>query len=367
MLRFAPQAERHIRLDSIEVCRGIAATMVLFSHCGRTLGAPANFGQAPFGQFFQFGRSGVDFFFVLSGFLIALLHWSDIGRPDKLKRYSFRRVTRIYPTYWLFLLAIIPFDVLTRTLFDSYGDLWEVAKSILLLPQKETIVHVTWSLRNELLFYVLFGLLIWNRGIGATVAVVWIAVLMVRPFAFGSASNPWTEVLTAPMNFEFLAGVALGWAFPRVEPTRPGLILGVGLLTFLGLWYAEDQMWMWLMPPRQQVFVCLAYSFAACATLLGLCALELGGRLKMPRPLVLLGGASYLLYLVHVPALLILGSSERHLHLLRFLPVWLLALGFVVGIIAGTLVVHVYVERPLLRAVRPRQTLTPIVPASALV
>lgn len=367
MFRLISPADRHIRLDSIEVCRGIAATMVLLSHCGRTLGAPVNFGEPPFGLFFQFGRSGVDFFFVLSGFLIALLHWNDVGRPDRLKRYAIRRVTRIYPTYWLVLLAIVPLDIFTHTLFDNYGALWEVAKSILLLPQDQTIIHVTWSLRNELLFYMLFGLLIYNRKIGTAVAGVWIAALLIRPLYSGPTTNAWVEVLTTPMNFEFLAGVALGWAFPRIQLTRPGWVLAAGLAAFLGLWYAEDQMWMWLQPPGQMFLVCLAYSFAASATLFGLSALELEGRLKMPKLLVTLGGASYLLYLVHVPALLILGSSERHLHLLRFAPGWLLAIIFVVAILAATLILHIYVERPLLRAVRPRSTPPAIAPTAAVI
>jgi peptidoglycan/LPS O-acetylase OafA/YrhL len=68
--------------------------------------------------------------------------------------------------------------------------------------------------------------------------------------------------------------------------------------------------------------------------------------------MITLGGASYLLYLVHVPALLVLGASERHLHLLRFVPGWLLALIFVALTVAGAVIAHLLVEKPMLRILR---------------
>src|ERR1700739_1979507 len=102
----------------------------MLSHCGHTLGAPQNFGAPPFGLLFQFGRSGADIFFVLSGFLISLIHWRDIGRPERLTHYVARRVTRIYPTYWMALLAIVPIDLVTHTFYDRYNEPWEVVKNI---------------------------------------------------------------------------------------------------------------------------------------------------------------------------------------------------------------------------------------------
>jgi peptidoglycan/LPS O-acetylase OafA/YrhL len=340
------------RLDSIEVCRGIAATMVLTSHSAVILGAPANFGVSPFGQFFHFGRSGVDFFFVLSGFLISLLHWKDVGQPARLRRYAGRRLTRIYPTYWLVLIPIMPFDIFTHTLFDDYGSTAEVLKSIFLLPQDHTILDVTWSLRNELLFYVLFGLIILNRRIGLVIAGLWTVALVIRPFVVGAIANPWLDVLTYPMNVEFLIGVAAGWLFPRAEIARPGSLLGFGLVVFGALWFAEDRLWLTHLPWDRFFMVCLAYGLAAAAVIAGLSSLEQRGRVRMPRGLVALGGASYLLYLIHVPALLILGASERILHPTRFAPAWLLAGGFILIVIGGAMVAHRIIEKPLLRAIR---------------
>ena len=61
------------------------------------------------GAAFNFGYAGVEFFFVLSGFIMVLVHRRDFGQPSKALVFMRKRVVRIYPIYWLvmaFLLAI---------------------------------------------------------------------------------------------------------------------------------------------------------------------------------------------------------------------------------------------------------------------
>jgi len=55
----------------------------------------------------QFGHAGVDFFFVLSGFIIFFVHGKDIGKPSRLPHYVWRRFIRIYPVYWAVTLISI--------------------------------------------------------------------------------------------------------------------------------------------------------------------------------------------------------------------------------------------------------------------
>jgi exopolysaccharide production protein ExoZ len=345
--------------------------MVLASHCGHTLGAPANFGTAPFGLLFQFGRSGADIFFVLSGFLIAFIHWRDIGHPGRLGHYLARRITRIYPTYWLVLCAIVPIDLVTNTFYSHYDEPWEVVKNILLLPQDNQIIDVAWSLCNELLFYAVFGLLIFSRKLGFIALALWIAAMVVRPIVAPYDDITWLNLLTYPMNFEFIAGLAAGWFLQRRDLRRPGTVLLGGLVIFTLSAVAEDHrlLWSdqfhpWFPAAYWDVLIlrCLGYGTAGVLIIAGLSVLETQGRLWVPRPLTLLGGASYLLYLIHVPALVTLGASERHLHLLRYLPPWLLAALFALLIILGAMGIHLAIEKPLLRAIRPAKTTGPIQP-----
>jgi len=366
----------HLRFKSIEACRGVAATLVLLSHCGHTLGAPQNFGAPPFGLIFQFGRAGADIFFVLSGFLISLIHWRDIGRPERLTHYLARRTTRIYPTYWLVLLAVVPVDLATRTFYDAYGDPWAMVKNILLLPQNDQIIDVSWSLCNELLFYAVFALLILSRRAGFLALAAWTLVMVARPIVAPYDDVVWLNLLTYPMNFEFLAGLFAGWLVQRHEVRHPGAVLALGLTIFTAFAIAEDHRLLWSnqfhpwFPAQYWQIVMvrsLGYGMAGVLIITGLTSLEKRGRVAVPPALGLLGGASYLLYLIHVPALVALGAGERRLHLLRYLPPWLLAALIVLLVIAGVVGLHLAIEKPLLRAVRPAKATGPMKPSSAAV
>jgi peptidoglycan/LPS O-acetylase OafA/YrhL len=121
---------------------------------------------------------------------------------------------------------------------------------------------------------------------------------------------------------------------------------------FLALWTIEDLHGFIDLDVWRLILRSLLYGAASVLVIVGLAAFEIAGRLKQPRALVVLGGASYLLYLIHVPALLVLGASERHLHLLRFVSAPVLGTLFVLATIGGAVVMHIVVERPMLGWVR---------------
>ena len=70
------------RLVGIEAGRGIAASLVVLYHVSRHLDQA--FGAPMLVHAFQFGHSGVDFFFVISGFIILFVHYRDIDNPLRL-------------------------------------------------------------------------------------------------------------------------------------------------------------------------------------------------------------------------------------------------------------------------------------------
>src|SRR4051794_6268075 len=96
------------------------------------------------GQVVQLGYTGVSFFFVLSGFILAHnYHQVDFAKPGALYRYGLARVTRIYPVYLLSLLAGAPF------LFVSLG---------------KTTPGVTTTMAASSLLVAPFGLQAWFPG-----------------------------------------------------------------------------------------------------------------------------------------------------------------------------------------------------------
>jgi len=153
------------KITLIQFYRGLAAVLVVLTHANIIFNREINiiFLQ----KVFDFGWSGVDFFFVLSGFIIFYIHYSDIGRPSKYKSFIFKRFIRIYPLYWIVLSCKI---VASR--FFGYGtdsvqpNFWDYLKAITLFPQENKkllftkFIGVSWTLSYEILFYILFGLLV---------------------------------------------------------------------------------------------------------------------------------------------------------------------------------------------------------------
>lgn len=94
------------KLSEVQAFRGLAALLVVFLRA--TLIGREYF-QVDFAQgSFAFGYAGVDFFFVLSGFIISYAHPKDIGVSGAMLPYLCKRAIRIYPCYWLLTLAILP-------------------------------------------------------------------------------------------------------------------------------------------------------------------------------------------------------------------------------------------------------------------
>ena len=95
------------KLLGIQAARGIAALLVVAYHAERALSLPQYVGRMPLDGITGFGHAGVDFFFVLSGFIILTVHGVDLGQPGRFRRYAARRVCRIYPPYWIVTALVL--------------------------------------------------------------------------------------------------------------------------------------------------------------------------------------------------------------------------------------------------------------------
>lgn len=97
------------KLLLLEVGRAVAALLVVLHHADQ---ATAHFSDMARERIFMWGQYGVDFFFVLSGFIIYHSHRNDPTGLAPAKTYLFKRVTRIFVPYlpvalaWMALLII---------------------------------------------------------------------------------------------------------------------------------------------------------------------------------------------------------------------------------------------------------------------
>lgn len=324
-----------MKLSSIEAARGIAAVMVVFYHAARHL--KVDIGYLPWHGISQFGHSGVDFFFVLSGFIIMFVHRKDLGRPASLPSYLERRFTRIYPYFWCSLLVSIALALLSST--PKMIDPVFLLSASTLLPIAGD-VGVAWTLQHEVLFYLLFAVAIfnWRLGLGLTVAwmifvaAVW--VLPVQPLNF-----PVLHRLAASFNVEFFFGMVAAYVVQGRSLNWFKTCAWLGATIFVGFAIAENLGWFDGYSPLSQ----LAYGLGSALIVMGVATAELRGRLKVSKSLAELGSASYSIYLFHLPCIGVTYKLLGVIGILKSVPVPLLfailtAAGIVGGVVLSRLV-----------------------------
>ena len=218
---------------SVEAARGVAAILVVLVHGSSMLSGPRYFGTMPFDGLFRFAHAGVDFFFVLSGFIILYVHWSDLGDPAKFGRYVTRRFVRIFPVYWivLFILGLILAVSPTRDFYER--NIVAVLSNTLLIPvsNHDTILGVAWTLEHEVLFYALFSLLFFARSVGWIVLSSWAALILWNILTRNFSVFP-GNFLFSMFNIHFFFGMAVAAALRRWPIFHPRLMLLLGSVLF---------------------------------------------------------------------------------------------------------------------------------------
>ena len=91
-----------MKFQSLDGFRGIAAVMVVLYH-SRFHAEPSAVALVKNSYLF------VDFFFILSGFIMTHAYWDRIGKTVSFKRFFILRVGRLYPLHLFMLLAWLPY------------------------------------------------------------------------------------------------------------------------------------------------------------------------------------------------------------------------------------------------------------------
>lgn len=331
------------RIVGIELARGVAAILVIFYHTSRHIDQAY---RLPWLRvLFQFGHSGVDLFFVISGFVITFVHFNDIGCPERLARYAGRRATRILPTYWAALAVTVALATLGSHPHPMPQTL--ALQSVFLPSDEPMILGVAWTLNYEATFYLLFAMLIAHRTTGLALFGAWFGFV-----AFCAVSG-W-HVPTLPDRFqsayvlEFGVGMAVA-AVARRNATLPSLaILGLGIAGFAFAAGFED---CGLLDGYAD-WARLAYGSASALAVLGLVSLPAEVPIARQRLLGLFGSASYSLYIFQFVFIGTAWQALIHTGLAaRLPPLAQFAVLATAAIVGGVLAAR-YVERPLIRACR---------------
>lgn len=268
--------------------RALAAIWVLLHHANVSV---RHFvGPLPAGDgLIANGYIGVDFFFVLSGFIIAFSANRLLQTGRGFADYAKARAIRIYVPYLPVGLGMLALYTLLPDV--SAGERSPgLLTSLMLLPSSgPPALSVAWTLVHEMLFYALFSTIFASRRLLAALLVVWACAIVWTHFAVATPERPAGYVL-APINLCFLLGVATYYGTRAgVSPVVGALGLALGVAT-LAMEAAQTDPRRWLLALGFAGFIVAATSAWAQRRGPGAVAL-------------FLGAASYSIYLVHDPVL----------------------------------------------------------------
>ena len=326
------------KLDGLQAGRAVAALMVVAFHA-HVFNLPKQMGIEGSWSGFAMGYAGVEFFFVLSGFIMAYVHGREFGQSDLAGRFLIKRVIRIYPTYWLVLLPLIAIYLLVPEIGPDRGrDPVAIVTSLFLWPTGDVpVLFAAWTLQHEMLFYLIFTVFFWSLAGGRAVFVAWTILCIAAIWI--DLPHPWSFLFSS-YNVLFALGILAWRIYPALNFGTALLAFWLGLGLFLATGFAEALAgYDWQTDLRT-----LSYGIGASGLVAGLAA----GALRVPGWLVLLGDASYMIYLAHSPINALVAVSLAAIGAAQFLPAWVaLALIVILAAAVGT-ALHLWLERPLI-------------------
>lgn len=223
--------------------RGLAAWLVVAYHIrGGIAGLPA-----PVTAVVAHGYLAVDFFFLLSGFVIWLTWHARLRDPAAIPRFLQKRIARIWPLHAAMLVAALALALLLRATGrdDPAFPLAEWPLHLLLVQTWGVTPALTWndpawSISCELAAYLLCPLLVWavdwRRWPAAALVAAAAALLVLLHVAMAGAPSLGHDIPRFGLRrclAEFATGTILAALFLRRPPALPLLALAA---LFAGGW-----------------------------------------------------------------------------------------------------------------------------------
>ena len=314
------------RVPALDGVRGLAILLVVLFH--HTLMRPETTFDRVYVNVVRLGWSGVDLFFVLSGFLITGLLLDCKGGAHYFRNFYARRTLRIFPLYYAFLFFTLrvapwmwpgtPLDAMARAAMAGTSETWYwLYGSNVLFARDENFGHpnlaVTWSLAIEEQFYIVWPAIValmGRRALAWTCGALILAAFGLRVWLVQGGAH-WIVPHVLPVcRMDALAAGAL--VAIAVRSVAPALVCSGA--RWIGTAAASAVVAIWLYEDpldnggseealmQTAGYTALAAGYAALVAL----AAASPADARVPRvfssaSLRMLGRYSYALYLFHVP------------------------------------------------------------------
>lgn len=334
--------DTHSRLRALDGMRLLAALMVCSYHyTGRGGTVSESWGDSPrelFGglpSVTVYGNLGVEFFFVISGFVICMSSW---GRS--LGAFFRSRVSRLYPAYWVAIVLVTAASIALPTVAKPLR-LDEFLVNLTMLQQPvgaHRVLGVCWTLWVELRFYLLFALFVVWKGVTYRRVVIFSCLWLIAGVFAQVGDVRLIDEIAIPQYAPFFTG---GLALYLVHRYGGDLLLWgiVGVSWLLAQRYITAPMWD-AGSPRSPYAALLVVTLAYVAV----AVVALGWLSRVDwRWLTTAGALTYPFYLIHEH----LGwFAIRVLHRKLGLAAPLTLVATVLGMLLLAWLIHRYVERP---------------------
>ena len=329
----------------IQYLRGVAACAVVFDHAASMATFDKYYGVELWGGWLQKGAIGVDLFFMISGFIIAIVSLGPqtLDRRIGLAEFAARRFSRIVPLMWVAILSYAALRFLGRGVFDPIPYL----KALILWPVGSVDPKIIWTLRHEAIFYTVFALTFLGSKWLRPLMILWVIspLFLFVEGGFDQSASQWGQVqqiIMSPANLEFGVGLAIGmvwlkWTrsfgfeFPFLWPVSVVyMLVSMGLANLINIQVNRIP----------DTIICSLIFIPVL--MLCIHAKAKGSSLGL-----LLGNASFSIYLFHshfVSALLGLSSKVA-----ATLPVWITVPILALCSIGLSILVYLIVEKPITR------------------
>lgn len=364
--RHEPIAPPVRKIDAIQGLRALAVLLVVWTHSI----VAADYGSATKqGAFFHlksFGACGLDIFFVISGFIVTLVAMRAVaGNQGSVRTFLSRRITRIFPLYWILTAVVI-----LEAELGSHPILWHRVPWIPTLfllpgwhyPVPPLVLSLGWSLLFEIYFYLVLAL--WMFATPRHLArnsMIFLCAMVVLGAVVGT-HHPLLVLWSNPVALEFLFGCFIAQLYMRSLTSPNSLLTTSSKARSLGPWLAM----LGVLALIATIFTGYGNAGEASSIMAGLDGwLRVGvwgvpsallvagavlwspGMVSLPaKVLVFLGDASYSIYLCTNP------SRSFVEHFWRYFGRWGGDMGVVLCLIVciGTgILCYLVVERPMMR------------------
>jgi exopolysaccharide production protein ExoZ len=298
------------KLISIQALRGIAVLGVVAFHA-LVIEKKYSGGDLLLPDFLYIGQSGVDLFFVISGFVMVTVTKGRFARDGEMARFLWGRLTRIYPTYWFyFFLTFAIFLIKPNWVNSTQGHRFQFISSFLLLPGDQLpLVMVAWSLIHELWFYLLFAVFLrFHERLLLPSLLLWGAIVTVVNLLFTvTGFSAGARIVFHPYSLEFIIGALVAVYLSRARTSKFSARIAILIITcVLSVGLPAIYVFNLLQPERtlrMSVIIGMLYGSLVFSVVM----LEKLNTFVLPKFLHFIGDISYTVYLSHILVLSAIG------------------------------------------------------------